>query len=172
MLGKGAGGAADLWDSAVESSESLQVPYGKPSSRRSWCTGPSAYERRGLRRGERHTDGSGRRRGRLGGEWLARACSRCSTPSCDLYDDERKTRPTFRSEVSVPAPHAPTSSAWPSSSTASASALRLDPGWTTYDKTVLYVAHDVTAELNSGKHAVGVELGNGWWNPTLEMDGH
>lgn len=44
-----------------------------------------------------------------------------------------------------------------------------------YSKTVLYSVYDVTAELKAstavaGKHAVGVELGNGWWNPmTLKM---
>ena len=52
----------------------------------------------------------------------------------------------------------------------------LDPGWTTYDHTVLYAVHDVTDLLTAdGKldHAVGVELGNGWWNPmTLKMWGH
>ena len=62
----------------------------------------------------------------------------------------------------------------------------------TYSKTVLYAVYDVTKELADdpaallaaaggsssstgagGKHAVGVELGNGWWNPmTLKMWGH
>ena len=43
---------------------------------------------------------------------------------------------------------------------------------------MLYSVYDVTAELKAstavpGKHAVGVELGNGWWNPmTLKMWGH
>eukprot|EP01047_Picozoa_sp_COSAG01_P055638 COSAG01_NODE_6218_length_3786_cov_2.327638_2_plen_354_part_00 len=31
---------------------------------------------------------------------------------------------------------------------------------------MLYAVHDVTAMVNrSGSHVVGVELGNGWWNP-------
>ena len=43
---------------------------------------------------------------------------------------------------------------------------RLDPGWTTYSKTVLYAVHDITALVQgTGKHTIGVELGNGWWNP-------
>ena len=44
----------------------------------------------------------------------------------------------------------------------------LDPGWTTYSKRVLYSAYDVTSLLNmndDGQQVVGVELGNGWWNP-------
>ncbi len=38
----------------------------------------------------------------------------------------------------------------------------LDPGWTEYTKTVLYVTYDVTDALKKGKNAVGVVLGNGW----------
>ena len=39
----------------------------------------------------------------------------------------------------------------------------LDPGWTTYDKRALYVAHDVTALLQTGANAVGAMLGSGWF---------
>ena len=39
----------------------------------------------------------------------------------------------------------------------------LDPGWTTYEKRVLYVTHDVTRMLRQGPNAVGVILGNGWF---------
>ncbi len=38
----------------------------------------------------------------------------------------------------------------------------LDPGWTTYDKRVLYVTYDVTSLLRPGTNAVGVILGQGW----------
>jgi alpha-L-rhamnosidase len=51
----------------------------------------------------------------------------------------------------------------------------LDPGWTTYSKRVLYSAYDVTQLLNTTnkQHAVGVELGNGWFNPLpLLHNGH
>lgn len=40
----------------------------------------------------------------------------------------------------------------------------LDPGYTRYDKRALYVTYDITHELRSGKNAVGVILGNGWFN--------
>ena len=40
----------------------------------------------------------------------------------------------------------------------------LDPGYTRYDKRVLYVTHDVTAQLHKGVNALGVMLGNGWYN--------
>ncbi len=43
--------------------------------------------------------------------------------------------------------------------------IRLDPGWTQFAKTVYYNVHDVTNELKEGKNAIGVILGNGWYNP-------
>lgn len=39
----------------------------------------------------------------------------------------------------------------------------LAPGWTHYDKTVLYNTYDVTNKLNSGKNALGITLGNGFF---------
>lgn len=41
---------------------------------------------------------------------------------------------------------------------------RLDPMFTKYDSRLLYVTHDVTAQLKNGKNAIGVLLGNGWYN--------
>jgi alpha-L-rhamnosidase len=40
----------------------------------------------------------------------------------------------------------------------------LDPGYTRYDRRVLYVTYDVTSQLQQGKNAIGVMLGNGWYN--------
>jgi len=39
----------------------------------------------------------------------------------------------------------------------------LDPGWTTYEKRVLYVTYDVTPYLREGANAVAVTLGTGWY---------
>jgi alpha-L-rhamnosidase len=39
----------------------------------------------------------------------------------------------------------------------------LDPGFTDYDDTVLYVAHDVTGLLQSGDNVLGAELGRGFF---------
>jgi len=39
----------------------------------------------------------------------------------------------------------------------------LDPGWTTYEKRVLYTTYDVTPLLQRGANAVGVMLGEGWY---------
>src|SRR3546814_13140098 len=41
---------------------------------------------------------------------------------------------------------------------------RLDPMYTRYDRRTLYVTHDVTSLLQQGANAVGVVLGNGWYN--------
>ena len=40
----------------------------------------------------------------------------------------------------------------------------LDPGYTRYDRRLLYVTYDVTGLLKRGPNAVGVILGNGWYN--------
>lgn len=40
----------------------------------------------------------------------------------------------------------------------------LDPGYTHFDKRILYVTHDVTGLLRDGDNALGAVLGNGWYN--------
>ena len=40
----------------------------------------------------------------------------------------------------------------------------LDPAWTKFDKEAQYVSFDVTDRLKQGKNAVGVMLGNGFFN--------
>jgi len=40
----------------------------------------------------------------------------------------------------------------------------LDPGYTRYDRRDLYVTYDVTSLLKRGPNAIGVILGNGWFN--------
>ncbi len=40
----------------------------------------------------------------------------------------------------------------------------LDPNYTRFDRRILYVTHDITPQLKQGKNALGVHLGNGWYN--------
>lgn len=40
----------------------------------------------------------------------------------------------------------------------------LDPGWTKYDKYALYVPFDLSEKIHKGKNAVGIMLGNGFFN--------
>ena len=41
---------------------------------------------------------------------------------------------------------------------------RLDPMYTRFDRRNLYVTYDVTSQLQTGDNAIGVLLGNGWYN--------
>lgn len=41
---------------------------------------------------------------------------------------------------------------------------RLDPMYTRFDRRTLYVTYDVTQRVQNGKNAIGVLLGNGWYN--------
>ena len=41
---------------------------------------------------------------------------------------------------------------------------RLNPMYTRFDRRILYVTHDVTDYLGQGANAIGVILGNGWYN--------
>ncbi len=45
---------------------------------------------------------------------------------------------------------------------------QLDPGWTEFHKRSLYVTYDVTSMMREGRNAVGVMLGNGFYNPTTK----
>lgn len=41
---------------------------------------------------------------------------------------------------------------------------RLDPMYTRFDRRNLYVSYDITDQLQTGDNAIGVILGNGWYN--------
>ena len=41
---------------------------------------------------------------------------------------------------------------------------RLDPIYTRFDRRNLYVTYDVTSQMQNGDNAIGVLLGNGWYN--------
>lgn len=40
-----------------------------------------------------------------------------------------------------------------------------DPPWTNFDKRILFRTHDLTHKLQEGPNCLGLELGNGWYNP-------
>jgi alpha-L-rhamnosidase len=40
----------------------------------------------------------------------------------------------------------------------------LDPGYTHFDKRILYVTHDITYSLEPGENIIAAVLGNGWYN--------
>jgi len=41
---------------------------------------------------------------------------------------------------------------------------RLDPMYTRFDRRTLYITYDVTKEIQQGGNAIGVLMGNGWYN--------
>ncbi len=41
----------------------------------------------------------------------------------------------------------------------------LSPGWTNYAKRIQYLTYDITGDLQQGENAMGIMLGNGWYNP-------
>jgi alpha-L-rhamnosidase len=45
----------------------------------------------------------------------------------------------------------------------------LDPAYTDYNRRVLYVTYDVTSQLHPGTNALGVILGNGWYNMQTDV---
>ncbi len=47
----------------------------------------------------------------------------------------------------------------------------LTPGWTSYNKRLQYQVYDVTGLLQSGKNAIGVTLGSGWYRGNLAWGG-
>jgi alpha-L-rhamnosidase len=47
---------------------------------------------------------------------------------------------------------------------------KMAPGWTDYRKKVYYLTYDVTDQIRQGQNAIGVLLGNGWYNlPTPDL---
>jgi alpha-L-rhamnosidase len=47
----------------------------------------------------------------------------------------------------------------------------LDPAQTDYEKRTLYVVYDVTQSINRGENAIGIMLGNGWYNQSAVNHG-
>ena len=89
----------------------------------------------------------------------------------DTKDSTRKPAPYFRKEFSA---HGKIKSARVYIAAAGLYELfingqrvgdhRLDPMYTRFDKRTLYVTYDVTTLINKNKTAIGVLLGNGWYN--------
>jgi hypothetical protein len=104
-------------------------------------------------------------------DWKARWIGHRLTPP-ELHGTESEILPLFRREFALPA--VPVSafvsvsglghfSLWINGTEVTAADF-LVPGWTQYGKAALYLTYDVTALLRRGKNAVGVMLGNGFFN--------
>ncbi len=161
-----AAGEGDLWDSGkVESDRSIQVPYeGKPlrSGQTAW------WKVRAWDRDSKPTDWSPPATFEMGllakgdwrGKWIARTADTAYSPAPHLrreFDVAGKVK-RARIYISGLGYHDL------SLNGKKVGDHLLDPGYTRYDRRVLYVTHDVTDRLVQGGNAVGVILGTGWCN--------
>ena len=48
----------------------------------------------------------------------------------------------------------------------------LTPGWTSYNKRLLYQTYDVTSQVQSGENAIGALLGDGWYRGYMGFQGN
>lgn len=156
----------DLWDSGkVPSEQTTHVPYvGKPlGSRQSCFWKVRVWDRDDKPSG--YSDTASWEMGLLNpADWQAQWIAQST-------DVEGTTAPLFRREVNL---HGKIRRARAYLCGLGYQELRingskvgdhlLDPGYTRYDKRMLYVTHDVTHLLKTGPNAIGVMLGNGWFN--------
>ena len=158
-------GEADVWDSGkVVSAESFEVPYGGPPlesrTRYFWAvrvwdnhgnvsdwSAPARFETAFLDRAE------------WSASWIGKDTESGTTPEPLLRREFALPKKVARARVYIAGigyhklfvngerigDH------------------QLDPGLTDFDRTVLYVTHDVTEDLRRGSNAVGVSLGRGFY---------
>ncbi len=161
-------GTADLWDTGrVESSSSSQIEYkGKPLSPGqaafwkviAWSNRGNASTSKGIAKWEMGLPHAA--------DWHAKWITfvgsnkdELNTPAPHLRKSFALDKPVLRARIY-----------------ASAKGLYrlfldgkpvgtqlLAPGWTDYQKRVDYQTYDVTSMLRQGSHALGIELGNGWY---------
>jgi alpha-L-rhamnosidase len=157
---------ADLWDSGkVDSDETLQIAYGgRPLASRQRC-----YWRVQVWDQDGHTSGGSEpARWEMGllqpsdwqGRWIGRTDSTNYTPAPLLRKKFDVRRRVARARVYVCGLGYHELSL---NGRRVGDAL-LDPGYTRYDRRVLYLTHDVTELLRPGRNALGVVLGTGWFN--------
>ncbi len=168
-------GRGDLWDSGkVAADRTLGIPYqGRPlASRQRVYWKVRVWDRDG--RPSDYSDGAWWEMGLLKpedwqGQWISRRRAKPLTVREQFGDDPA---PLFRREFRITRK---LRRARASVSGLGYYELRLngqrvgdhvlDPGWTDVRKRVLYSTYDVTPLLREGENAVGLMLGNGWYNP-------
>lgn len=169
-----AAGKADLWDSGkVESSAMLASYAGKKLAPHSKCWWKVfSYDADGA---ESQSDAAFFETGMGGmenwkGSWIS-----------DSNDTAYRPAPYFRTEFSV-GKDVKNARAYVAAAGLfelfvngkAAGDSRLNPMYTRFDRRNLYVTYDVTKLLKSGDNALGVVLGNGWYNhqPVAVWDFH
>ena len=168
-------GEGDLWDSGrVASGRQTQVPYGgaalQPGQRVWWCV--QVWDQDGGASG--FSEVAWWEMGLLGNAgWKGQWIQRDEAPITEEQDYFKEhPAPLLRKGFAVTKPVR--------RARAYVSGLgyyelrlngdrvgdhELDPGWTPYAKRVFYSTYDVTGALQEGDNALGILLGNGWYNP-------
>ena len=173
----------DLWDTGkLDSDSSIQITYkGKALKSRQQCFWKvRTWDEKGS-----PTGWSSVGKWTMGlleptdwqGKWIQRVVKQ-TLVAVDPFDDD--PAPLFRKSFMVEKPVA--------SAVLSISGLgyfeprlngvkvgdhELDPGWTDFAKRVSYQTFDVTKQVKQGENALGVMLGNGFFNPLpIKMWGH
>ncbi len=157
-------GKGNMWDTGKVSSADMLVTYSgnslNPFTRYYWQV--TAWDKDGIRS---VSDVERFDTGMLDStNWQGRWIS-------DGHDIDFRPAPYFRKEVEL---HGPVAEARAYISAAGLFELyinghkvgdhMLDPLYTRFDRRNLYVTFDVTDLLSSGENAIGVVLGNGWYN--------
>ncbi|WP_367331442.1 alpha-L-rhamnosidase [Sphingobacterium multivorum] len=152
------------WDSGKQLSSSMLVPYNgaqlKPQTTYFWKV--KVWDKDGISTSSKIASFE---TGMMGmdlwkGKWIS-----------DNKDIHARETPYFRTEFKI---NKPIKSARAYIATAGLYELsmngqrvgdhRLDPMYTRFDRRTLYVVTDVTQQLQQGENAIGVVLGNGWYN--------
>ncbi|MEG1864383.1 MAG: family 78 glycoside hydrolase catalytic domain [Alistipes sp.] len=159
-----ANGKAAMWDSGRQNDNRILVNYKgralKPQTRYYWRV--TAWDKDGV---EVHAPITYFETGKMGmknwkGAWIS-----------DHHDIDYKPAPYFRKEFCV-GKKVKQARAYIAAAGLYELSIngrkvgdhRLDPTYTRFDRRNLYVTHDVTNYLQAGSNAIGVILGNGWYN--------
>ncbi|MGE5609287.1 MAG: family 78 glycoside hydrolase catalytic domain [Bacillota bacterium] len=161
-------GKADLWDSGkVKSDETIQIAYGgKPLA-----AGQRAYwQVRVWDQDGQDSEYSAPAYWEMGlgdADWKAQWIGAAKADSAEAWEPAPYFRKTFTVSKRIKSARAYVCGLGYYELSLNGEKVGdhvLDPGYTQYNKRVLYVTYDITDRLQMGDNAVGVLLGNGFYN--------
>ncbi|HEX2970703.1 MAG TPA: alpha-L-rhamnosidase N-terminal domain-containing protein, partial [Tepidisphaeraceae bacterium] len=161
-------GKPDLWDSGkVKSDETIHIAYaGKPlasTQRAYWQVRVWDQEDRA----STYSTPAYWEMGLAEGDWKAQWITNAKVESAQAWEPAPFFRKTFTVNKPVKSARAYVCGLGYFELSLNGNKVGdhvLDPGYTQYNKRVLYVTHDITRQVQQGENAVGVILGNGFYN--------
>ncbi|MES1185400.1 MAG: family 78 glycoside hydrolase catalytic domain [Myxococcales bacterium] len=165
---------ATVWDSGkVASAQQLHIPYGGPplasGQRVSWTV--RVWDRDG-NVSEPSAEGAWEMgllsKGDWKGKWIAGSTALVDPPAPAPFLRKTVALPTAVESARIYVAAAGYYELYVNGQKISDQVLA--PGYTRFDRRVLYVTHDVTAALEQGTNAIGLVLGNGFFNQTAPTD--